>query len=103
MLHFKIDVLMYPLDRRKLAIHVYSLFNSLWKVAKILKVSHTTVSRWLRNPEKKYTRKVVPNYRNFEGLNISILSIKQIIKDTFKFELIRVAIQSMNLTRKKLD
>ena len=106
---------MYPLDRRKLAIHVYSLFNSLRKVAKILKVSHTTVSRWLRNPEKKkYTRKVVPkSMLIIETLRasikndpfISILSMKQIIKDTFKFEvskeLIRVAIQSMNLSRKK--
>ena len=107
---------MYPLDRRKLAIHVYSLFNSLRKVAKILKVSHTTVSRWLKNPEKKqYTRKEVPkSMLIIETLKasikndpfISIFSMKQIIKDTFKFEvskeLIRVAIQSMNFSRKKV-
>lgn len=106
---------MYPLDRRKLAIHVYSLFNSLRKVANILKVSHTTVSRWIKNPEKKkYTRNIVPKSMLItETLRasikndpfISILSMKQIIKDTFKFEvskeLIRVAIKSMNLSRKK--
>ena len=111
----KIDVSMYPLDRRKLAIHVYSLFNSLRKVANILKVSHTTVSRWIKNPEKKkYTRNIVPKSMLItETLRasikndpfISILSMKQIIKDTFKFEvskeLIRVAIKSMNLSRKK--
>jgi len=110
-----VDVLMYPLDRRKLAIHVYSLFHSLRKVAKILKVSHTTVSRWLRNPDKKkYTRKTVPkSVLIIETLRasitndpfISIISLKKIIKDTFNYdvskELIRVAIHSMNFSRKK--
>jgi transposase len=106
---------MYPLDRRKLAMHVYSLFNSLRKAAKIMKVSHTTVSRWLKNPDKKkYTRKTVPkSVLIIETLRasitndpfISILSMKQIIKDTFNFEvskeLIRTAIKSMNFSRKK--
>ena len=40
---------MYPIDRRKLAIHVYSLFSSLRKTARILQVSHSTVSRWLKS------------------------------------------------------
>ena len=48
---------MYALDRRKLATHVYSLIKSLRKAAIILQVSHTTVARWLRSPErKKYSR-----------------------------------------------
>ena len=49
----KIDVFMYSLDRRKLATHIYSLFPSLRKVARILNVSHTTVARWLKHPERK--------------------------------------------------
>ena len=67
-----------------------------------------------KSRKKKYKRKVVPKSTLIiETLRasikndpfISILSMKQIIKDTFKFEvskeLIRVAIQSMNLSRKK--
>ena len=91
---------MYPLDRRKLAMHIYSLFNSLRKAAKIMKVSHTTVSRWLKNPDKKkYTRKTVPkSVLIIETLRasitndpfISILSMKQIIKDTFDLSLKRI-------------
>ena len=106
---------MYSIDRRKLAIHVYSLFPSLRKVARILCVSHTTISRWLKNPEKKkYSRNNVPkSFLIIETLKaaitnnpfVSIVSLKQIIKDTFKFnvskELIRVAIHSMNFSRKK--
>ena len=106
---------MYSLDRRKLAIHVYSLFHSLRKVARILGVSHTTVSRWLKNPDKKkYSRKHVPkSFLIIETLKaaitnnpfVSIISLKQIIKDTFRFdvskELIRVEIHSMNFSRKK--
>ena len=44
---------MYSLDLRKLANHVYSLFLSLRKTATILKVSHTTISRWLKNLDRK--------------------------------------------------
>ena len=42
---------MYPLDRRKL---IYSLGGSLRKTAKLLMVSHSTISRWFNRPEKKY-------------------------------------------------
>jgi predicted transcriptional regulator len=51
MLHFIKE--MYPLDRRQLAQHVYTLLSSLRKTAIILQVSHTTVSRWLKYPERK--------------------------------------------------
>ena len=44
---------MYSMDRRKLAAHVYSIFNSLRKTAMLLKVSHSSVARWILNPEKK--------------------------------------------------
>lgn len=44
---------MYPMDRRKLANHVYSLFSSLRKTAIVLNVSHTTISRWIICLERK--------------------------------------------------
>ena len=44
---------MYPLDRRTLALHVYTLFFSLRKTANVLQVSHMTISRWISNPERK--------------------------------------------------
>lgn len=44
---------MYPLDRRKLACHIYSLILSLRKTSVMLQVSHTTIARWLKNPDRK--------------------------------------------------
>ena len=45
--HDSVVTLRYPLDRRNLALHIYSLFQSLRKTALILNVSHMTVSRSL--------------------------------------------------------
>lgn len=48
---------MYPLDRRKIACHIYSLISSLRKTSVMLQVSHTTIARWLKSMDrKKYTR-----------------------------------------------
>lgn len=44
---------MYPVDRRKIAAHMYALLMSLRKTAKLLQVHHTTVSRWLKSPDRK--------------------------------------------------
>lgn len=106
---------MYPIDRRKLAIHVYSLFSSLRKTAKILQVSHSTVSRWLKSPNKKqYTRTqvsksklIIETIKNAITNDpfITVLALKAIIYDTFDFqiskELIRSALKSLNMSRKK--
>ena len=49
---------MYHVDRRKLAVHMYSILGSLRKTAKLLMVSHSTIFRWLASPERKqYKRK----------------------------------------------
>ncbi len=49
--------IMHPIDRRRLATHVYSILRSLRKTAILLQVGHTTVHRWLKYPErKKYHR-----------------------------------------------
>ena len=54
---------MYPIDRRKVAIHMYSILSSLRKVSILLNTSHSTIHRWLKNPErKKYTRNQETKY-----------------------------------------
>jgi transposase len=106
---------MYPLDRRQMAIHVYKLFQSLRKTAIILQVSHTSISRWLKNPERKqYTRNQIPkSLQIIESIKVSIandpfitiLKLKELIKNLFSFsvsrELIRTAILKGGLSRKK--
>ena len=104
---------MYALDRRKLATHVYSIIKSLRKVAIILQVSHTTVARWLRNPErKKYTRSSIndKSLRVIEIIKatdpfISIRKMKSIIDKTSNFsiskELVRTVILKCGFTIKK--
>lgn len=44
---------MYAIDRRKVAVQMYSILQSLRKVAILLTVSHSTVSRWLQNPIRR--------------------------------------------------
>ena len=62
---------MYPIDRRKLAVHMYSILGSLRKTATLLMVSHSTVSRWLTYPEKKkYQRVKVQNLKTFQIVDI---------------------------------
>ena len=111
-----LNYIMYALDRRKLANHVYSIMKSLRKVAIILQVSHTTVARWLRNPEKKkYTRSSIKN-KSCQVIEIikatiqndpfiSIRKMKSIIEDSFNFsiskELVRTVILKCGFTIKK--
>lgn len=106
---------MYPLDRRKLAIHVYSLFNSLRKTALIIQVSHSTVGRWIKNPERvKYKRcqvtksnLIVDTIRSAFKSNpfISVRALCTIIKDVnfidVSRELVRTAIFKMGWSNKK--
>ena len=107
---------MYALDRRKLATHVYSLIKSLRKAAIILQVSHTTVARWLRSPErKKYSRSsfndkscVVIEIIKATIQNdpfISIRKMKSIIEAAFNFsiskELVRTVVLKCGFTIKK--
>ncbi len=50
---------MYPVDRRKCALNIYSLLHSLRKTAVLVMVSHTTVARWLKEQQpKKYKQRV---------------------------------------------
>ena len=113
MLHF--IRLMYSLDIRKLATHVYSMFLSLRKTAIILKVSHSSVSRWLKNVNKKqYHRKpslstehVVCTIKSalIADPFVSTRKIVSIVKDVCNVdvskELVRTAINKIGYTRKK--
>lgn len=105
---------MYAMDRRKLAIHVYSLFPSYRIVAKIINVSHSTVGRWLKNPNrKKYIRKSVKSVVIVDILKttiaanpfITVRQFESIIKETLNIsvsrELIRIIIKRMGQTKKK--
>jgi hypothetical protein len=84
---------MYPIDRRKIAKNVYTVLKSLRKSAIVLQCSHTTVSRWLKNIERKvYHRKqTTKSQKVVEVLKmmiqndpfISILKMKTTIKEVF--------------------
>jgi len=105
---------MYSIDRRKIAIHVYSLLRSLRKTAIILQVSHTTISRWLKNPERKlYYRKSLRTEQIIDIIKTTIISnpfitvrsFVKVIKDTLNIqvsrELVRVVIKKLGFTSKK--
>ena len=109
---------MYSLDRRKLAVHIYSILQSLRKTAKLLMVSHSTISRWLQYPERKpYQRKSSRFFKSMQIVDIiktTILSnpfvsnslLKKLIKDSLSIdvskELIRVAIKKQGYTKKNV-
>ena len=105
---------MYSIDRRKLAIHVYTLLSSLRKTAIILQVSHTTISRWLKNPERKsYNRKALKVDQIVDIIKTTITSnpfitvrkFEKVISDTLNIqvsrELVRVVIKKLGFTTKK--
>ena len=106
---------MYPLDRRKLALHVYLLYFSLRKAAHTLQVSHMTISRWINFPERKqYVRNkiskssiVIETIRIAIKANpfITIQQLRHIIQQNFKFfvssQLLRTAIRNIDYTKKK--
>lgn len=108
---------MYSLDRRKLASHVYKIIPSLRKTALILQVSHTTISRWLNQPDKKqYTRskeRILKSTMIVEIVKatlqndpfVSIYKLGKIIQETLRItvskELLRTTISKSGYSRKK--
>jgi transposase len=108
---------MYSIDLRKLSIHTYSLLNSLRKTSKVINVSHTTISRWLKNiNKKKYNVNIekTKTYKVKEILKttiecnpfISLRQLKDIIKSTLSLsvsiELLRVAMKIHGYSKKKV-
>lgn len=106
---------MYPLDRRRVAKNIYDQLLSLRKVAILLNTSHSTISRWLKNPEQKpYSNRcttkssiVIESIRLAVHLDpfISIRELTTKIQIIHKIEvsreLIRIAIGKLGLTKKK--
>lgn len=105
---------MYPLDRRKVAIHIYSIVSSLRKTAMLLNISHSTVARWLKHSDKKSyircsfkTDQIVDVIRTTIEQNpfSSLTSLRELIKTVLKLEvskeLIRIVIKRCNLSSKK--
>jgi transposase len=106
---------MYPLDRRTIAIHIYSLLGSLRKTAKLLLVSHSTISRWLKTPQKKqYTFKCRSSIKSDIIVDVikctlkanpftSLRKLQNVIATTLditvSLELIRLAIKKLGFTK----
>lgn len=106
---------MYPEDRRKVACRVYSFVGSLRATGIIIGVHFSTVSRWLKNPERKqYTKRIASKTSIIiESLMQAIrsnpfASIRQLTKQLrdalnieLSRELVRIAIKRLGLTKKK--
>lgn len=106
---------MYSIDLRKLACHVYQIFSSLRKTAIILNVSHSSISRWLKNINKKQYRReskltsesVIATIKNsllanpFLSIRQLVFKVKEVCNITVSRELIRIAISKIGLSKKK--
>ena len=103
------------MDRRNIALRVYSLLNSLRRTAVVIQVSHSSVSRWLKNLERKqYTRPSKKAQLTVEIIRQTIANdpfvttrrFQQIILDALNIvvskELVRTVIKKLGLTRKKV-
>ena len=103
------------MDRRSIVVHMYTLLQSLRRVAILANVSHMTVSRWISNPTKKVYNRNKPTKSDVvieflkASLKIdpftSLAVLRHKVKDAFGFEvskeLIRVVIKRLGLTKKK--
>lgn len=109
-----LHLVMYPLDRRNLVNHVYSLFLSLRKTAIVLQVSHTTVSRWLKNSLRKHYARKAFKEEQITGSLISavrndpfvtLLKLRELMCTLFSItvskELLRTVIKKNGITKKK--
>ena len=107
---------MYPIDRRKLAVHMYSILGSLRKTAKLLMVSHSTIFRWLASPERKqYNRTKNHSLKSEQIIDVvkttisfnpftSIKKLQNIIHETLNLqisiELVRTVLKRLGLSKK---
>jgi len=108
-------VRMYPLDVRKQALKVYSKVQSLRKTGILLDIHFSSISRWLRNLERKpYSQRkltkhelVVESIKDVLQTNplTSGRELAKRLQETFNVsiskELVRVAIKRLGFTRKK--
>ena len=107
--------MMYSLDLRTCACRIYSILQSLRHTALFLGVSHTSVLRWLKNPQVK-SRANKPSLKAEAISNIVKASIKlnpfvstrqlqtkisDVLCISVSLELVRTVVQRLGLTRKK--
>jgi transposase len=107
---------MYPIDRRKIAVHIYALLQSLRKVARLVNVSHSTIARWLKYPDKKQYRPRACTKSSETIVQVlrasiathpftSLADMKQLIQDTLQVsvskELLRMIIRKQGFSKKK--
>lgn len=105
---------MYPIDRRKVAINIYSMLYSLRKTASLVGVHYTTVHRWIKQPDKERKERKRPKEDCIGDLLratiqsnpfVSIRQLKSLFKQvlnvTVSVELVRTAIHRLGYTRKK--
>jgi hypothetical protein len=105
---------MYVIDRRQVAQHIFMLLNSLRKTGMILQVSHSTVWRWLKNPERRlYPDKKATKQSITEAVKLAVKSdafissrkLNRLVLDTFQIQvtskLVRV-ITKQGLTEKEV-
>ena len=100
-----------------MAIHIYSFLTSLRKTDILLQVSHSTISRWLKNQTRKqYTKSKNKVYKSdliIKSIRIaiqndpfiSIIKLKLLLQQSMNIlvskELVRIAISKLGLSKKK--
>ena len=105
---------MYPLDRRKIAVHVYRQTSSLRKTATLLMTSHSSIWRWLHTSERLPYSRCSPKATLVTAAILAAVNadpfatpttMKHMLSDTFGIsvssELVRTVIRRNGLTRKK--
>ena len=107
---------MYSLDIKIVAKNLYSFLNRLRKTAIILQVSHSTVSRWLKNPKRKVYKREQTKSKSYVIIEtirisiqldpfISIIKLKNLIFESLNVvvsrELIRTCISKLGMSGKK--
>ena len=108
---------MYPLDRRTVALRIYEKLGSLRKTSELVGCCHSTVSRWINNPERKqYQKDTTKTYKSEtiidvvkntikENPTVSLTTLKIFIKNSIDIdvskELIRKTIQNNGFVKKK--
>lgn len=109
---------MYPIDRRRVATHIYRLLRSLRKAALFLNVSHSTVKRWISCPdrkeydaeERKATSKTcrVTSFIRTSIESDPFITLRKLRKSVYEFlgvvvsvELVRTVISKIGFSKKK--
>lgn len=106
---------MYSIDYRHIAINLYSLLNSLRKTAALLRVSYSSIHRWINSPERRiYPQRkkeksdiiaVCLNYLiehdPFSSLRSVQMHIASQLHCTVSLQLIRSILKSKGFTKKK--